>query len=106
MDAERREFDNSDCYWGGELDGIWDSKRIETNGLNHVKLFLVLLKCNTLIKINYGGYGILGNLCLFLFLLFSLLLLLSKSQGSGIWQHICNKNIHFRVNSRLADTPL
>ena len=46
MYAERREFDNSDCYWGGELDGVWDSKRIETNGVNHVKLFLVLLKCN------------------------------------------------------------
>ena len=84
MDAERREFDNSDCYWGVELDGIWDSKRIETNCLNHVKLLLVLLKCSTLIKNNYGGYGILGNLCLFLFLLFSLLLLLSKAQGSGI----------------------
>ena len=81
MYAERREFDNSDCYWGVELDDIWDSKRIETNGVNHVKLFLVLLKCNTLIKINYDGYGILGNLCLFLFLLFSLLLLPSKSQG-------------------------
>ena len=51
MYAERREFDNSDCYWGVELDGIWDKKRIETNGLNHVKLFLVLLKCNTLIKL-------------------------------------------------------
>ena len=84
MYAERREFDNSDCYWGVELDDICDSKRIETNGVNHVKLFLVLLKCNTLIKINYGGYGILGNLCLFLFLLFSLLLLPSKTQGSGI----------------------
>ena len=81
MDAERREFDNSDCNWGVELDGIWDSKRIETNGLNHVKLLLVLLKCSTLIKINYGGYGILGNLSLFLFLLFSLRLLLSKAQG-------------------------
>ena len=81
MDAERREFDNSDCYWGGELDGIWDSKRIETNCLNRVKLLLVLLKCSTLIKINYGGYGILGNLCLFLFLLCSLLLLPSKAQG-------------------------
>ena len=41
MYAERREFDNSDCYWGGEFDGVWDSKRIETNGVNHVKLFLV-----------------------------------------------------------------
>ena len=81
MDAERREFDNSDCYWGVELDGIRDSKRIETNCLNHVKLLLVLLKCSTLIKINYGGYGILGNLCLFLFLLFSLRLLPSKAQG-------------------------
>ena len=84
MDAERREFDISECYWGGELDGIWDSKRIETNCLNHVKLLLVLLKCSTLIKINYGGYGILGNLCLFLFLLFSLWLLPSKAQGLGI----------------------
>ena len=84
MYAERREFHKSDGYWGVELDGIWDSKRIKTNGLNHVKLFLVLLKCNTLIKINYGGYGKLGSLCLFLFLLFSLLLLPSKSQGSGI----------------------
>ena len=80
MYAERREFDNSDCYWG-ELDGIWDSKRIETNGLNHVKLLLVLLKCSTLIKINYGGYEILGKLSLFLFLLCSLLLLPSKAQG-------------------------
>ena len=81
MYAERQEFNNSDCYWGVELDGIWDSKRIETNGLDHVKLFLVLLKCNTLIKINYDGNGKLGNLSLFLFLLFSLLLLPSKSQG-------------------------
>ena len=81
MYAERRECDNSDCNWGVELDGIWDSKRIETNGLNHVKLFLVLLKCNTLIKNNYGGYGILGTLSLFLFLLFPLLPLPSKSQG-------------------------
>ena len=68
MYAERREFDNSDCNWGVERDGVWDKKRIETNRLNHVKLFLVLLKCNTLIKINYGGYGILGNLSFFLFL--------------------------------------
>ena len=80
MYAERREFDNSDCYWG-ELDGIWDSKRIETNGLNHVKLLLVLLKSSTLIKINNGGYEILGKLSLFLFLLCSLLLLPSKAQG-------------------------
>ena len=83
MYAERREFDNSDCYWGVELDDMWDSKRIETNGLNHVKLFWGLLKRNTLIKNSYGGYGILGNLTLFLFLLFSLLQLsfTSKSQG-------------------------
>ena len=81
MYAERQEFDKSDCYWGVELDGIWDSKGIETNCLNHAKLLLVLLKCSTLIKINYGGYGILGNLCLFLFLLFSFWLLLSKAQG-------------------------
>ena len=74
MYAERREFDNSDCYWG-ELDGIWDSKRIETNGLNHVKLLLVLLKSST------GGSEILGKLSLFLFLLCSLLLLPSKAQG-------------------------
>ena len=80
MYAERREFDNSDCYWG-ELDGIWDSKRIETNGLNHVKLLLVLLKSSTLIKINNGGSEILGKLSLFLFLLCSLLLLPSKAQG-------------------------
>ena len=26
-------IDNSDCYWGGELDGIWDYKSIETNCL-------------------------------------------------------------------------
>ena len=80
MYAERREFDNSDCYWG-ELDGIWDSKGIETNGLNHVKLLLVLLKSSTLIKINNGGYEILGKLSLFLFHLCSLLLLPSKAQG-------------------------
>ena len=24
MYAERREFDNSDCCWGGEFDCIWD----------------------------------------------------------------------------------
>ena len=24
MYAERGEFDNSDCYWGVELDAIWD----------------------------------------------------------------------------------
>ena len=80
MYAERREFDNSDCYWG-ELDGISDSKGIETNGLNHVKLLLVLLKSSTLIKINNGGYEILGKLSLFLFHLCSLLLLPSKAQG-------------------------
>ena len=80
MYAERREFDNSDCYWG-ELDGISDSKGIETNGLNHVKLLLVLLKSSTLIKINNGGSEILGKLSLFLFLLCSLLLLPSKAQG-------------------------
>ena len=51
MYAERREFDNSDCCWGGELDGIWDLKRIETNCLNHVKLCLVSLQRNTLIKL-------------------------------------------------------
>ena len=51
MYAERREFDNSDCYWGVELKGIWDSKRIETNGLDHVKLCLVSLQRNTLIKL-------------------------------------------------------
>ena len=55
MYAERQEFDKSDRYWGVELDGIWDSKTIETNGLNYVKLFLVLLKCNTLIKIIMAG---------------------------------------------------
>ena len=36
----------------------------------------------------------MGNLCLFLFLLFPLLLP-SKWKGSGIWQHICNKKVHF-----------
>ena len=34
------------------------------------------------------------NLCVFLFLLFPLLLP-SKWKGSGIWQHICNKKVHF-----------
>ena len=37
----------------------------------------------------------MGNLCFFfLFLLFPLLLP-SKWKGSGIWQHICNKKVHF-----------
>ena len=51
--AERREFDNSDCYklgwrtwWHIGLEEDW-------NKLSqfHVKLFLVLSKCNTLIKL-------------------------------------------------------
>ena len=33
-------------------------------------------------------------MCFFLFLLFPLLLP-SKWKGSGIWQHICNKKVHF-----------
>ena len=36
----------------------------------------------------------MGNLCFFLFLLFPLLLP-SKWKGSGIWQHISNKKVHF-----------
>ena len=36
----------------------------------------------------------MGNLWFFLSLLFPLLLP-SKWKGSGIWQHICNKKVHF-----------
>ena len=36
----------------------------------------------------------MGNLWFFLFLLFPLLLP-SKWKGSGIWQNICNKKVHF-----------
>ena len=54
----------------------------------HVKLFLVWLKCKTLIKL--WRVWKIGKL-VFVSVSLSLLLLPSKSQGSAIWQHICNK---------------
>ena len=44
----------------------------------------------------------MGSLCFFLFLLFPLLLP-SKWKGSGIWQHVCNKKVHF-TSKKLPQT--
>ena len=59
----------------------------------HVKLFWVLLKCNTLIKL--WRVWKIGKLVFFSVSVLFPLLLPSKWKGSGIWQHICNKKVHF-----------
>ena len=108
INTERRVFDNSYCYIGVNVMACrirrgWNKLSqfhvklflVLLNKLSqfHVKLFLVLLKCNTLIKL-WLGMEYWETCVFFLFFLFPLLLP-SKWKGSGIWQHICNKKVHF-----------
>ena len=55
--------------------------------------FTETLKCNTLIKLWLGMEN--WETCVFFLFLLLPLLLPSKWKGSGIWQHICNKKVHF-----------